>query len=444
MIHTSLQASLLNRISGDHPTHIEGSLQSNGELYLINPHGLLIEPEALIQTASFIVSTYPLSNEAFLLKQAGLLFKGDSIASITHFGTIKAQEGMVVFLAHTIEQEGIILAESTVSIAAGHEMLLNPSGDTLLHLRPRLKSGGIEQRGPIQATKILIQSDGTYSLGILQSGTLQSPDLTNQESSICLKAFTSPMEIKGRLRASAIHLEAEQLDLLSESTLDAPDGTIHIATGGGPLFQNGALFAHQITLSLPEQTEQPLYQSGHLKTDLGGSIRIQAPFCVQEGSLSSPGGSISILGSKTYTDLPASDLSVSHPEKDAGSIRIFSDALVASGTHHAIGNAHGGQIHLSGKNVSLLGASLDASGQTKGGEILIGGDLRGKDPSIPNADRTFLNASTLITANSQNGPAGKSISWSTEKTEQFGKIQAAGPQKGFIKISSAGKVVLKE
>jgi|GEM_PF-2522286 filamentous hemagglutinin family protein len=443
IIHSSPHSSLLNRISGDLPTHIEGFLQSNGEMYFINPQGLLIGTEALIKAASFIASTYPLSNEDFLLKQAGLLFKGDSIAPIIHEGTIRAQDGIVALFAHRIGQEGTIFAANTASLAAAHEILLVPSGDTIMHLRPQLKGGGIKQSGQIEAIKILIQSEGTYSLGILQSGSLQSPDPTQKESCILLKAPNNPLEIKGRLSASTIRLEAERIDILSDSSLSAPEGTIHIATEGGPLFQNGSISAHEITLLLQKSTEQPLFQSGILKTDFGGSIHLNTPLCIQEGILSAPGGFISILASKAYTDLPSSLLSVNHPNANAGSITLFSDTLVSSGTHQAIGNSEGGQIHLSGKNVSLLGATIDASGQTKGGEILIGGDLRGKNPAIPNADRTFLNPSTLITANCQNGPAGRIIIWSTEKTEQLGTIQATGPQKGFINISSAEKVIFK-
>src|SRR5207249_2919721 len=56
-----------------------------------------------------------------------------------------------------------------------------------------------------------------------------------------------------------------------------------------------------------------------------------------------------------------------------------------SGTVSAAGNASGttgGTIQITGENIALTGAKIDASGQAGGGKVLIGGDWGGGKPTV--------------------------------------------------------------
>ncbi len=79
-------APVLNRVVGKNPSALYGLLEANGEIYLLNPQGVIVGRDAVIQTAGFIASTLNIDNNTFL---AGgrLEFYGDSIASITFEGT---------------------------------------------------------------------------------------------------------------------------------------------------------------------------------------------------------------------------------------------------------------------------------------------------------------------------------------------------------------------
>jgi hypothetical protein len=99
----------------------------------------------------------------------------------------------------------------------------------------------------------------------------------------------------------------------------------------------------------------------------------------------------------------------------------------------------GGTVHLLGKEVSLTGVAIDASGVNGGGTVLIGGDYQGKG-SVPNARTTFIDASTVINVDAlQNGDGGKVVVWAEGDTKFAGKINARGGgvsgDGGFAEVS---------
>lgn len=87
-----LQSSVLNRVMGENPSQILGNLISSGQVLLINPHGVIFGKNAIIDTASFLASTFDILNADFL-KGEELLFTGDSLACISNDGLLRATNG---------------------------------------------------------------------------------------------------------------------------------------------------------------------------------------------------------------------------------------------------------------------------------------------------------------------------------------------------------------
>jgi filamentous hemagglutinin family protein len=50
-------SAILNRVTGANPSLIAGSLSSNGQVYLINPNGIVVGPNGRINTGGFVAST---------------------------------------------------------------------------------------------------------------------------------------------------------------------------------------------------------------------------------------------------------------------------------------------------------------------------------------------------------------------------------------------------
>ena len=115
----------------------------------------------------------------------------------------------------------------------------------------------------------------------------------------------------------------------------------------------------------------------------------------------------------------------------------------------------GGTVVVTGEDVQLANANINASGRNGGGAVLIGGDWGGGSPNkslvsnpgaylenfaVPNATTTFVDAGTVINASAVNaGNGGKVIVWSNEATTFYGVIQAQAGQRygsgGFVETS---------
>lgn len=101
----------------------------------------------------------------------------------------------------------------------------------------------------------------------------------------------------------------------------------------------------------------------------------------------------------------------------------------------------GGSVEILGDRVALVDATIDASGDAKGGQVLIGGDLQGKgvqrNAALANVDsKSVVHADAIST-----GDGGKVIVWSDDTTKFQGLVTARGGalggNGGFVEISGA-------
>ncbi|HEY5068101.1 MAG TPA: S8 family serine peptidase [Xanthobacteraceae bacterium] len=116
----------------------------------------------------------------------------------------------------------------------------------------------------------------------------------------------------------------------------------------------------------------------------------------------------------------------------------------------------GGTIQITGDNVKVAHATIDASGLAGGGTVLIGGDWGGGNPNtglvsgnasaalqpyaVPNANTVSIDAATTIDASAtETGNGGKVIVWANQATTFLGTIMAKGGAQsgngGFVETS---------
>jgi filamentous hemagglutinin family protein len=118
-----------------------------------------------------------------------------------------------------------------------------------------------------------------------------------------------------------------------------------------------------------------------------------------------------------------------------GSVYLFAQKTEVTGEIEAF------DIQLLGKEVLLKEqAIIDASSDTQGGNILIGGGYKGQDPQISLADHVLIESQVQIQADAKYaGNGGEIIIWSKENTEFLGNLSAKGGSLegdgGFAEIS---------
>jgi len=102
-------AVVLNRVIGNNPSLIFGSLASNGQVVLLNQHGILFDATSRINTGSFIASSFDLIDSAFH-KDGRLVFRGSSKGSINFYGQMNVAGDFFV-VSDSISQEGPICVQ---------------------------------------------------------------------------------------------------------------------------------------------------------------------------------------------------------------------------------------------------------------------------------------------------------------------------------------------
>ncbi len=197
----------LSRVTDGNPTQIYGTLNSNGNLYLINQSGIMVGSSGVINTASFIASTLDISNTEFLAG-GNLNFSGSSTAGIQNFGTINALGGDVFLIAQTVENKGTISAlNGTVGLAAGNNVLLVPSGTDRISVQPSaLVTGvtGIANSETIDAARAELEAAGgnVYALAINHTGLIRATgSTTTPDGSIYLTANGGTIDNSGSMIA---------------------------------------------------------------------------------------------------------------------------------------------------------------------------------------------------------------------------------------------------
>lgn len=169
-VQPRIDSIAINRVLDHDPSRLMGQLQANGAIVLINPNGIIVGKDAMINMASFIASTLDLNGDLYL-KTGELSFQGNSEAKIIHEGTIRV-DNEALLIGHNVENRGTLVSGKLAALIAENNCLLKPSGDRRIFVRPsegvHMKEGNAfasafrHSGGTIQAPEVLIQSSEIF------------------------------------------------------------------------------------------------------------------------------------------------------------------------------------------------------------------------------------------------------------------------------------------
>ncbi|MCT7406699.1 beta strand repeat-containing protein [Aliarcobacter cryaerophilus] len=95
----------LNRVIGNEKSIIDGALNANGQVWILNQNGTLFGKNAKVNTSGLLVTTKNLSDEDF--QKGNYNFKGDSTATIENLGFIDSKK-YSSFIANSVINNGTI------------------------------------------------------------------------------------------------------------------------------------------------------------------------------------------------------------------------------------------------------------------------------------------------------------------------------------------------
>ena len=234
-IQPSATSIALNRVVTANPSLLLGSLQSNGQIFLINPSGILVGKGVQINVNGFTASTLDVSDKAFLAGD-GLRFVGDSTASVVNQGAIEAVGGNVFLIGRTVENSGTIHAPNgVVGLAAGSEVMLVQSGSneklTVLAGNANGSSAatGVNNLGDISAASVELKAAGgnIYALAINNSGTIRATGIVNEDGHIVARAIGGNIQNSGTLIANNANGDGGTVILDGGHNADNPSTVIN-------------------------------------------------------------------------------------------------------------------------------------------------------------------------------------------------------------------------
>ncbi|HUD00796.1 MAG TPA: filamentous hemagglutinin N-terminal domain-containing protein [Rhabdochlamydiaceae bacterium] len=274
------KASVLCRVTGKEASIIEGRLDANGRLFLVNPHSIFFRETAQVNVHSLIASTLIIKDEDFVKGNYRFSLDPDAKDSaIVNRGKIVAEQD-VVFMAPQIANRAVVKAVAGhVAFLGGDLITLNFEGDNLISfaIDGELKSGFIAQMGQIEAGK-----------GVLLKLRVADAMIKNV------------VNVNGLVEASSLKNENGKILLVAGSSIAAPKVKVE-----GPLVQTAGDFIGVTKLEINPEKEMKV---------LGGSVK-PGPGPT-EVSFSVPEGMITLDGPFTYLKDPKEPKEKDPKDKD--------------------------------------------------------------------------------------------------------------------------------
>ncbi len=283
-----------------------------------------------------------------------------------------------------------------------------------------------------------VSADSTTYLKFSGSETFEIPGSISTPANLKLSA--KKIKLKGKLIASGnqIELTADSV-VLDGGEVDAS----HKNKPGGTVIINGSQW-----VSLGGKVDVSGSTGGHIEVSAGGLNIAGSVFAMGN---TGPGGSIDLKTKRKSWENTSAYLDVSGAT--GGRVRHITDQqITTSGKYLALGeDGIGGSIDITAPALKFLSTQINASGQTGGGQIRLGGELKGgKDldlDELPNAQLLSMTDGTNIIADSlgPDGPGGTIIVWSEKKSTVLGTLSARpgahSGKGGFVETSSADRLI---
>ena len=240
----------LNRVLGQSPSEILGKLNANGQVFLLNPNGVLFGQSAQVNVGGLVASSLNLSNSDFLAGR--FQFDGNSQAQINNQGLLQsAAGGYVALLGASVDNSGsIVTPQGNTSLAAGQAVTLQLDNGSLVGLTvdkgavaALVNNGGLIQAADGQVLLTAKAADQLSRAVVNHSGVIEAGSVSGDGGSVRLLAAGGQLDVSGNIDATGKHAGG-QVQLLADQDLLIKDAAQIDASGdmaGGSIRVGGGI-----------------------------------------------------------------------------------------------------------------------------------------------------------------------------------------------------------
>lgn len=377
-------AVALNRVTASDASQILGQLNANGQVYLINPSGVLFGNGASVNVGGLVASTLDINDDDF--KAGRLRFQGDGQrGAVINQGTLRAADGgSVALLGGEVRNEGAVVARmGSVVLGGGEKITLDYNGDGLINLQVDEAAVGasVANRGLLQADggTVLMSartSDAMVGSVVNNEGVIEARSLQQRNGRIVLDggdngvvANSGVIDASGRgagEHGGNVTLTGEYVGLFEQGRIDASG-----STGGGTVLLGGDY-----------QGSGPLHQA--TATYMGKDARIEA------NALGDGDGGKVILWSRDSTRFEGVISATGAGAGKGGLVETSGNALDVTGlVNLAAASGQGGTWLLDPFNINITSGASNGTSSSS--------------PFTPNAGRSSNLSSATLNASLSEG-----------------------------------------
>ncbi|EBS6881397.1 filamentous hemagglutinin N-terminal domain-containing protein, partial [Salmonella enterica] len=241
----------LNRVTGASGSQIMGTLKANGQVFILNPNGVLFGKDAWVNVAGLVASTKNINTADFMKGRYTLSGEGNPGAQVINQGSLTTTKGgYIVLAADQVKNSGTITTPSGKTVLAAGKTVtlqLDNGGLTSVSVDGSVVNALVDNRGLISASngQVYLTAKGRDMLlntVVNNSGTIEAKGLESRGGEIVLNGGDSGVVSQsGQLLADShagpggkITVEGQNIHLAANSRTSATG-----KTGGGEVYVGG-------------------------------------------------------------------------------------------------------------------------------------------------------------------------------------------------------------
>jgi len=317
-VQPSASSVTLNRVMGSNPTAIYGHLNANGQVFLVNPNGVLFAPGASVNVGGIVASTLGISDQDFLA--GNYHFSGAGSGSVVNQGAITAAKGgYVALIGPTVRNDGEIQApQGSVDLGGGGAVDMTFADNTLVSFQVNgaALDAAVSNGGAIDAQggHVVLSAEAKDALlktVVNNTGVVSADSVADNGGTVTLLGGPSgSVQVSGRLSASSqdgtggtVSVTGQEVTVGSGAQIDATGGS-----GGGEVNIGGSLRGGSLPLATTTRVDSgATLDASATTTGNGGAINVvsdlanPASLTVVHGNLLADGGSLGGDGGRIET-----------------------------------------------------------------------------------------------------------------------------------------------